>query len=571
MLKRFFAFYKPHKKLFIIDTICAFLVSACNLVYPMIAKNIINIYVPDKKLQLLVVWCVVLLAVYLVKALLTYVIQYWGHLLGVRIQGDMRRAMFAHLQKLPFTYFDNNKTGAIMSRMINDLFNISELAHHGPEDMFMSVISIVGAFVMLATINIYLTLIVFIFIPVLLLFAVRNRKRMNSSFMQMRREEASVNADIETTVSGVRVTKAYGSEDYVQGRFDRANNNYQKARGSAYKAMGIFGAGMGFISDFLYLAVLLAGGLFFYYSIIDTGEFAAYILFISMLLTPIRTIVTLYEEIQSGSTGFRRFCEIMDEPEERDAEDAVTLGEVRGDIEFKNVEFSYAGKEEDVLDGVSFSIPHGKTTALVGGSGGGKSTICHLILHFYELSGGEITLDGIDIAKIKRSSLREKIGIVAQDVFIFDGSVKENIAFGKADASEEEIVEAAKRANIHDYIVSLPEGYDTWVGERGVQLSGGQRQRISIARAFLKNPPILILDEATSALDNITETQIQLALNELSEGRTVVAVAHRLSTIRSADQIVVIERGKIAEKGTHEELVQAGGRYAEMLGEKING
>lgn len=571
MLKRFFAFYKPHKKLFIIDTICAFLVSACNLVYPMIAKNIINIYVPDKKLQLLIVWCVVLLAVYLVKALLTYVIQYWGHLLGVRIQGDMRRAMFAHLQKLPFTYFDNNKTGAIMSRMINDLFNISELAHHGPEDMFMSVISIVGAFVMLATINIYLTLIVFIFIPVLLLFAVRNRKRMNSSFMQMRREEASVNADIETTVSGVRVTKAYGSEDYVQGRFDRANNNYQKARGSAYKAMGIFGAGMGFISDFLYLAVLLAGGLFFYYGIIDTGEFAAYILFISMLLTPIRTIVTLYEEIQSGSTGFRRFCEIMDEPEERDAEDAVTLGEVKGDIEFKNVEFSYAGKEEDVLEGVSFSIPHGKTTALVGGSGGGKSTICHLILHFYELSGGEITLDGIDIAKIKRSSLREKIGIVAQDVFIFDGSVKENIAFGKADASEEEIVEAAKRANIHDYIVSLPDGYDTWVGERGVQLSGGQRQRISIARAFLKNPPILILDEATSALDNITETQIQLALNELSEGRTVVAVAHRLSTIRSADQIVVIERGKIVEKGTHEELVQAGGRYAEMLGEKING
>lgn len=571
MLKRFFAFYKPHKKLFIIDTICAFLVSACNLVYPMIAKNIINIYVPDKKLQLLVVWCVVLLAVYLVKALLTYVIQYWGHLLGVRIQGDMRRAMFAHLQKLPFTYFDNNKTGAIMSRMINDLFNISELAHHGPEDMFMSVISIVGAFVMLATINIYLTLIVFVFIPVLLLFAVRNRKRMNSSFMQMRREEASVNADIETTVSGVRVTKAYGSEDYVQGRFDRANNNYQKARGSAYKAMGIFGAGMGFISDFLYLAVLLAGGLFFYYGIIDTGEFAAYILFISMLLTPIRTIVTLYEEIQSGSTGFRRFCEIIDEPEERDAEDAVTLGEVKGDIEFKNVEFSYAGKEEDVLEGVSFSIPHGKTTALVGGSGGGKSTICHLILHFYELSGGEITLDGIDIAKIKRSSLREKIGIVAQDVFIFDGSVKENIAFGKADASEEEIVEAAKRANIHDYIVSLPEGYDTWVGERGVQLSGGQRQRISIARAFLKNPPILILDEATSALDNITETQIQLALNELSEGRTVVAVAHRLSTIRSADQIVVIERGKIVEKGTHEELVQAGGRYAEMLGEKING
>ncbi|PWM71552.1 MAG: thiamine ABC transporter permease [Bacillota bacterium] len=570
MLKRFFAYYKPHKKLFIVDTICAFLVSACNLVYPMIAKNIINVYVPDKKLQLLIVWCVVLLLIYAIKAILTYIVQYWGHLLGVRIQGDMRRAMFAHLQKLPFTYFDNNKTGVIMSRMVNDLFNISELAHHGPEDLFMSLISIVGAFVMLATINVYLTLIVFIFIPVLILFAVKNRKRMNESFMQMRKEEASINADIETTVSGVRVTKAYSSADYVQGRFDKANKGYQKARGRAYKAMGIFGSGMGFISDFLYLAVLLAGGLFFFYGYIDTGEFAAYILFIAMLLNPIRTIVTLYEEIQSGATGFKRFCEVMDEEPERDAPDAVTLGEIEGDIEFKNVEFAYEGKEE-VLDNVSFSIPHGKTTALVGGSGGGKSTVCHLILHFYELNGGEITLDGINIAKISRESLREKIGIVAQDVFIFDGTVRENIAFGKANATDEEIEEAAKRANIHDFIVSLPEGYETWVGERGVQLSGGQRQRISIARAFLKNPPILILDEATSALDNITETQIQSSLNELSAGRTVVAVAHRLSTIRSADQIVVLERGKVVERGTHEELVAADGRYAEMLGEKVNG
>ncbi len=570
MLKRFFAYYKPHKKLFVIDTICAFLVSACNLVYPMIAKNIINVYVPDKKLQLLIVWCVVLFFIYAVKAILTYVVQYWGHLLGVRIQGEMRRAMFAHLQKLPFTYFDNNKTGVIMSRMINDLFNISELAHHGPEDLFMSFISIVGAFIMLSTIDLYLTLIVFIFIPILIVFAVRNRKRMNESFMQMRKEEASVNADIETTVSGVRVTKAYTSAEYVQGRFDRANKGYQTARGRAYKAMGIFGAGMGFISDFLYLAVLLAGGLFFYYGMIDTGEFAAYILFIGMLLNPIRTIVTLYEEIQSGATGFRRFCEVMDETPELDSADAEPIGEVRGDIEFKDVSFAYAGKEE-VLENVSFIAEHGKTTALVGGSGGGKSTICHLILHFYELNGGEITLDGININKITRESLREKIGIVAQDVFIFDGTIKENIAFGKAGATDEEIMEAARRARIHEYAKSLPDGYETWVGERGVQLSGGQRQRISIARAFLKNPPILILDEATSALDNLTESQIQLSLNELSAGRTVIAVAHRLSTIRTADKIIVLEHGRVVETGTHEELLEKRGRYAEMLGEKING
>lgn len=570
MLKRFFAYYKPHKKLFVIDTICAFLVSACNLVYPMIAKNIINVYVPDKKLQLLIVWCVVLFLIYAVKAILTYVVQYWGHLLGVRIQGEMRRAMFAHLQKLPFTYFDNNKTGVIMSRMINDLFNISELAHHGPEDLFMSFISIVGAFIMLSTIDLYLTLIVFIFIPILIVFAVRNRKRMNESFMQMRKEEASVNADIETTVSGVRVTKAYTSAEYVQGRFDRANKGYQTARGRAYKAMGIFGAGMGFISDFLYLAVLLAGGLFFYYGMIDTGEFAAYILFIGMLLNPIRTIVTLYEEIQSGATGFRRFCEVMDETPELDSADAEPIGEVRGDIEFKDVSFAYAGKEE-VLENVSFIAEHGKTTALVGGSGSGKSTICHLILHFYELNGGEITLDGININKITRESLREKIGIVAQDVFIFDGTIKENIAFGKAGATDEEIMEAARRARIHEYAKSLPDGYETWVGERGVQLSGGQRQRISIARAFLKNPPILILDEATSALDNLTESQIQLSLNELSAGRTVIAVAHRLSTIRTADKIIVLEHGRVVETGTHEELLEKRGRYAEMLGEKING
>ncbi len=572
MLKRFFKFYKPHKKLFVIDTICAFLVSACNMFYPMITKNIINDYVPNKKMQLLIVWCVALLLIYFIKAVLTYIVQYWGHVLGVRIQGDMRRAMFKHIQKLPYTYFDTHKTGAIMSRLVNDLFEISELAHHGPEDVLTSVISIVGAFIMLATINIYLTLIVFIFIPLLLIFAIKNRKKMNDAFTTMREEVSKVNADVETTVSGVRVTKAYNSQHYVQQRFDKVNKDFISARSKAYKAMGIFGSGMGFISDFLYVAVLLAGGVFMYFHYIDAGEFAAYILFIAMLLTPIKTIIVIYEEIQSGATGFKRFCEIMDEKTEEDAPDAVDIGEVCGDIEFKNVQFTYENKkDEEILDDVSFLIPHGKTTALVGGSGGGKTTVCHLIMHFYELNGGEITLDGRDIRAITRASLRDKIGIVAQDVFIFDGTVKENIAFGKENATDEEIYEAAKRANIHDYIMTLPNGYETWVGERGVQLSGGQRQRVSIARAFLKNPPILILDEATSALDNITEIQIQKALNELSAGRTVIAVAHRLSTIRNADQIIVLERGKVVEKGTHDELVRRGGRYAEMLGEKYNG
>lgn len=572
MLKRFFKFYKPHKKLFVIDTICAFLVSACNMFYPMITKNIINDYVPNKKMQLLIVWCIALLLIYFIKAVLTYIVQYWGHVLGVRIQGDMRRAMFKHIQKLPYTYFDTHKTGAIMSRLVNDLFEISELAHHGPEDVLTSVISIVGAFIMLATINIYLTLIVFIFIPLLLIFAIKNRKKMNDAFTTMREEVSKVNADVETTVSGVRVTKAYNSQHYVQQRFDKVNKDFISARSKAYKAMGIFGSGMGFISDFLYVAVLLAGGVFMYFHYIDAGEFAAYILFIAMLLTPIKTIIVIYEEIQSGATGFKRFCEIMDEKTEEDAPDAVDIGEVCGDIEFKNVQFTYENKkDEEILDDVSFLIPHGKTTALVGGSGGGKTTVCHLIMHFYELNGGEITLDGRDIRAITRASLRDKIGIVAQDVFIFDGTVKENIAFGKENATDEEIYEAAKRANIHDYIMTLPNGYETWVGERGVQLSGGQRQRVSIARAFLKNPPILILDEATSALDNITEIQIQKALNELSAGRTVIAVAHRLSTIRNADQIIVLERGKVVEKGTHDELVRRGGRYAEMLGEKYNG
>lgn len=568
MLKRFFSYYKPHKKLFAIDLFCALLEAGCTLVFPLITKNVINDYVPNQNLKLLLIWCGVLLGIYLLKAVLTFIIQYWGHLLGVRIQGDMREDMFRHLQTLPYSYFDENKTGVIMSRLINDLFDISELAHHGPEDLFLSSITIIGSFIALSTVNLPLTAIVFCFVPLILLFAIKTRKRMQSSFREMREEVGKVNAEVETAVSGVRVTKAYACEDYVNERFESSNAKFKKARGKAYKAMGIFGSGMGFISDFLYLAVLVAGGLFFYYNLIDSGEFAAYILFIGVLLNPIRSLVAIFENIQSGATGFKRFCEVMDVPPEKDADGAVDLTDAGGDIEFKNVTFSYETSAE-VIENLSFTIESGKTTALVGGSGGGKTTLCNLLMHFYEPTSGEITIGGKSINGFTRKSLRENIGIVAQDVFIFDGTVRENIAFGKIDATEEEIVAAAKCANIHDYVISLPDGYDTWVGERGVKLSGGQRQRVSIARAFLKNPPVLILDEATSALDNVTEAQIQRSLNELAEGRTVLAVAHRLSTVRNADKIVVIEGGKAVESGTHDELLKLGGVYSALVGDKL--
>ncbi len=565
MLKRFFSYYKPHKKLFAFDLFCALLQAGCTLAFPLITKNIINDYVPNKRLVLLIVWCSVLLGIYLLKAVLAYIIQYWGHVLGVRIQSDMRKAMFRHLQKLPFTFFDENKTGAIMSRLVNDLFDISELAHHAPEDLFISAVTIIGSFIILSTINLPLSIIVFCFIPLMLFFAVKSRKRMNLAFKKMREETANVNADVETAVSGVRVTKAYACEDYIGKRFENTNEKFVAARSKAYKAMGIFGSGMGFVSDFLYLVVLLFGGLFFYFEIIDTGEFAAYILYISMLLTPIRSFVAIFEQIQSGMTGFARFCEVMDEETEKDDENAVPLDGVNGNIEFRNVSFSYATSDE-IIDNLNITLEKGKTTALVGGSGGGKTTVCNLLLHFYEITDGEILINGKNINDYTKKSLRENIGIVAQDVFIFDGTIKENIAFGKIDATDEEIIASAKCANIHDYVMSLPNGYDTWVGERGVKLSGGQRQRISIARAFLKNPPVLILDEATSALDNITELQIQRSLNELSVGRTVLVVAHRLSTIEKADKIYVIEDGKAVESGTHKELLNKNGRYATLAG-----
>lgn len=565
-MRRFVRYYKPHKKLFITDMVCAFVISAFNLVYPFITKEIINNYVPNKLLYLLLAGAGLLLGLYAIKAALNYILQYWGHIVGVRIQADMRSELFAHLQRLPLSYFDDNKTGVIMSRMTNDLFEISELAHHGPEDVFLSLITLIGAFVMLSCINIYLALIVFAFVPFGVVISVLMRRRMKKAFREVRVVQGEINADIESAVSGVRVSRAYSAHKHESEKFEEGNRHFVKAKSGQYKVMGEFHSSMNFFMDFLYFAVLLSGGLFFYFNMIDVGEFAAFVLYITTLITPIRTLINIFEQIQEGMTGFKRFCEIMDVPPEEESPDALSPEKLAGDIVFDNVSFSYKNDEDNrkVISGFSMTVPAGKTIALVGPSGGGKTTICNLIPRFYEIDGGKITVDGYDIRDIKREALRKNIGIVQQDVFLFNGTVRENIAYGNFEASEEEIIEAAKKANIHNYICSLPDGYDTNVGERGVKLSGGQKQRVSIARAFLKNPPILILDEATSALDNATEMLIQESLAKLSDGRTTLVVAHRLSTVKNADEIIVITSEGIKERGTHDELIVAGGIYKEL-------
>ena len=565
-LKRFLAYYKPHKKLFIIDLICSFTISICNMFYPMIARNIINDYVPNQSLRLLITWAIVLAAIYLLKGILTFVVGYWGHVLGVRIQGDMRRDLFHHVETLPFSYFDDNKTGTVMSRIINDLFEVSELAHHGPEDLFTSVISIGGALTLLTLINPWLSLIVLCYVPFMVLFAVKARKNMNEAFGESRKKVGVLNAEIESSISGVRITKAYNAASIEDEKFENVNGQFKKARAHSYRAMGIFHGGMTAFNDFLYFLALLSGGLLFFFGKINVADFTAFILYITMLLSPIRTLVTLFEQIQDGLTGFNRFCELMDTPSEYEPH-APIKAELTGDIQFKNVSFAYkteGGSGADVLKNISFTVREGKTVALVGSSGGGKTTICHLLPRFYLCDDGEILIGGTNINDVSSSDLRNKIAVVAQDVFLFPGTIRDNILYGDPKKTEEEMIEAAKRANIHNFVCTLPNGYDTEVGERGVKLSGGQKQRISIARAFLKNPSILILDEATSALDNMTEMQVQSALSELSVGRTTLVVAHRLSTVKNADEILVITDGEVSERGTHEELVALGGTYAEL-------
>lgn len=560
MIRRFIQYYKPQKKLFFLDMVAAFFIAVCDLFYPMITRNMLNDYIPNRQLRLLLIFSTALIAIYFIKMLLSYFVQYYGHMVGVYMQADMRRDLFRHLQKLPFSFFDENETGNIMSRVVNDLQDISELAHHGPEDIFISSVMIIGSFVYLSSINLFLTVIIFLFIPILVWFSLAMRKKMNIAFMESRRKVALVNATLESSISGIRVAKAFTNSAFEEEKFQKGNGKFVKAREMSYRAMGQFFAGTGFITDMFNVVVILAGGVFTYQGIISYGDFAAFMLFVNLFINPVKKLINFMEQYQNGMTGFQRFCELIDQPVEQERSDAGELKNVKGEICFDRVNFTYDDSKE-VLHDINLTIQPGEKLALVGPSGGGKSTICHLIPNFYKLDSGEIRIDGTPIDKITFASLRKNIGIVQQDVFLFNGSIRENIAYGDLSASEEQVMEAAKRANIHDYVMSLPEGYETNIGERGIKLSGGQKQRLSIARVFLKNPAILILDEATSALDNTTEALIQNALDELCQGRTTIVVAHRLSTIKNADEIAVITKGRIAEKGSHEELLAQGGIY----------
>ncbi|MCI5755229.1 MAG: ABC transporter ATP-binding protein/permease [Firmicutes bacterium] len=561
MLKRFCTYYKPHLKIFTADMAAAFLLSVCTMIYPLITRQMLIDFIPNREVKLLVIWAAVLLGIYLVKYFLNYFVTYYGHVMGVDMQATMRRDVFSHLETLPLSYFDDNKTGTIMSRIINDLMDVSELAHHGPEDLFLSIVMLVGSFIVMGSIYMPLTLIIYSLLPFMVFFALKKQKKMKDAFAASKKEVGEVNATLENSISGIRVSKAYTNSEREKELFERGNSRFVGARSLAYKAMAEFYSGMNLGMDVLRVAMYVAGGLFVFYGKIDIADFTAFSLYISLFISPIERLVGFIEQYQNGMTGFRRFIEIMDCKPESDKPGASLLENVKGDVSFENVSFSYPDGKK-VLDGLSFDIEAGKTLALVGPSGGGKTTICHLIPRFYEVCGGRITIDGHDTRDVTLESLRKNIGIVSQDVFLFDSTIYDNIAYGCPDATREQIERASELANISDYIASLPEGYDTLVGERGVRLSGGQKQRIAIARVFLKNPPILILDEATSALDNVTEMLIQKSLSELCRGRTTIVVAHRLTTVKNADEILVITDDGIAERGTHTGLLEYGGIYA---------
>ena len=568
MIKRFIGYYKPHIPLFVVDMLCALAVAVCNLVYPTIARGIISGFeTGEGTLNSILTGAGILAGVYVIKALCQYVVGYYGHLVGVRMQADMRRDLFEKYERLPFSYFDEHKTGDLITRLTNDLWEVSELAHHGPENIFLAVLMFVGSFVILSSINLTLTLIMFAIVPFIILFTVLSRRGMRRAFKNSREQMSQINSALENSVSGIRETKAYAAESYEICKFRGTNRLFERYRGDAMRSLGLFDSVMQFLSDLLYLVIILIGGIFLYNGEILASEFTAFILYVSMFLNPIQRFVALFQQLQEGMSGFSRFSEIMDAKEENDS-GKITLSDIGGEIVFENVSFGYSpdvdSSEKLVIKNLNLTVKKGQTLALVGPSGGGKSTLCNLIPRFYEIGGGRITVDGIDIRDIRLESLRKNIGMVSQSVFLFDGTVRENIAYGIEGISDSEVIRAAKAANIHDFITTLDEGYDTWVGERGVKLSGGQRQRIAIARVFLKNPKLLILDEATSALDNATEMQIQQSLEELSRGRTVIVVAHRLSTVKNAERIVVIDKDGISESGTHDELLALGGEYSKL-------
>ncbi len=554
MLKRFLSYYKPHKKMFILDMICSFFISLIGMVYPILTRTMLNDLIPNKKIKMVIYFGIILFVLYFIRMLLKYFVQYYGHIIGVKMQAAMRSDMFNKLQNLPYSYYDEHETGKIMSRMTNDLMDISELAHHGPENIFICGIMVIGSFIYLATINLWLTLIIFACVPILVFVSLYFRKKMRKAFLESRKSIAVINAQLESSISGIRVTKAFTNKKEEERKFEVGNNEFVKARSIAYKRMGQFGASTAFVTDIFNVVVLIAGGIFLFKGEIEFADYSTFIISINLFINPVTTLINFMEQYQNGVTGFKRFLEIMDEKEEDERKECLNLNNVLGNIEFRNVSFKYEENKE-ILNNLSLTINKGEKVALVGPSGGGKTTICHLIPDFYKIDSGDILIDGKNIKNISLESLRKNIGIVQQDVFLFNGSFKDNILYGNLNASFDEVIEAAKKANIDTYIRSLPNGYDTIIGERGVKLSGGQKQRLSIARVFLKNPAILILDEATSALDNTTEILIQNALDELAKNRTTIVVAHRLSTIKNASKIVVIKDGNVLEQGTHDELI----------------
>ncbi|AGC68683.1 multidrug resistance ABC transporter ATP-binding and permease protein [Thermoclostridium stercorarium subsp. stercorarium DSM 8532] len=552
------------------DMFCALVLSAIDLFFPKLVQYLLDeVYGkrPPDMIKIILLAGLGLLALYIIRYFCQRYITAQGHIMGARMEADMRRDLFSHLQKLSFSFYDNANTGTLMSRMTNDLFDISELAHHGPEDLFISVIKIAGAVVIMLTMNVKLTIILLLLISFIIVFTANYNLKMRAVFADNRRKIALVNAQTQDTLEGIRVVKSFSNEKIEQQKFDRSNHEFLNSKESNYTIMGKFFSGNQFLQGVLYLTVLVIGGIFLSHGSISSSELVAYILFINVFLNPIDKLVNFTEQYQKGMAGFERFLEILNtKPEIEDSEDAEELTNVEGEIRFNNVSFSYNGKKE-VLKNINLTIPKGKTVALVGPSGSGKTTFCNLIPRFYEVDEGSITIDGKDIRKVTLESLRRNIGMVQQDVYLFSGTVKENILYGKPDATDEEVIQAAKLANAHDFIMELENGYDTFVGERGVKLSGGQKQRISIARAFLKNPPILILDEATSALDNESERLVQQALDVLAKGRTTLIIAHRLSTVKNADRIVVLTSNGIEEEGTHDELINKGGVYASLYKE----
>ena len=557
MLKRFISYYKPYKKTFIFVMIIDLFISIISMLYPIITRNMLNDFIPNRKFNLIITFGIALLALYLIKAVLKYLFDFYGHVVGTGIQTDMRRDLFNKLEQLPFSFFDNNETGRIMSRITNDLQDISELAHHGPENVFMCSFMIIFSFCYLSSISLSLTLIIFACIPFLVYITLKLRKKHLISTRNAKASMAQINGDVNSSISGIRVTKAFNNSEKELEKFEVGNQNFIKAKRGQYFTMSLLHASTNLITDIFNVVCLISGGIFLYQGKITFGDYSTFIVSINVFITPVNTLINFMEMFQEGVTGFERFVEIMDKPTEVDREGAKEIKNLNGDIEFKNVSFAYNEEDnEEILDNVSFKVKKGKTIALVGPSGGGKTTICHLLPKFYHANEGEILINGINVEDIKMASLRENIGIVQQDVFLFSGSFYDNILYGNLNASKKQVIEAAKKANIYDYIMSLPNGFDTEIGERGIRLSGGQKQRLSIARVFLKNPSILILDEATSALDNVTEVLIQDALNSLKKGRTTIVVAHRLSTIKNANEILVVSKGKIVEKGTHNSLIR---------------